>query len=1346
MMYKGLKKRFSHVFLSVVILLGTMQGLTIREIATVYAGGDTVPFYIGNALHYADTNDSLYRSEPLTTQTDNITMEAWVKAETISSAATNIRIMYNGNSSTRGYGIYLAGASKYPSILMGNVAFIGMVTPETINTGVWYHLAAVRDNGIWKLYINGVEKPLNSNTLAPNPILLTDSFSIGNNNLVPESFNGCFDEVRFWTVARSGQQIRDNMYLKLHGDEEGLLAYYNFDQENIIPGGNNSAITTVTDLAGGNQNLTMSGFAKTGSTSNFIQSVQLGQFQFENTVYSVREYAGSVRVAVTRTGGSEGTVTLNYSTSNGTAMEGTHYTSTNGSVTFVSGETRKEIDIPIINSAITEVKTFNISLSAQSGVPIGSGNASISIEPNDAKSITAFSFTGLNPVVTGIVNEAAKTISLTVPYGSDVAALVPTIAHTGYSVSPASGEPRNFTSPVTYNVQAADGSNQEYVVTVKTLPTALNVQVSGTTQVGRTLVGSYTFYDAGGDSDASALKWYRSDNNEGLNKALIGDATDITYTLEAADIDKYISFEVTPKTASGALLGTEIVSSWIGPVTKKTQNVVIYNDVTKTYGDAPFEHTAAGGSGTGVFSYTSSNPSVAGIDPSTGTVTIFNSGTTTLTATKAADGEFNQISCSCVLTVEKKVLTATAIADNKSYDGTTAATGTVNLSGKVGVEDVSASGVFTFESAYAGEGKTVNVTGITLSGEKADNYTVNVSAITTADINKVSMEGISFDHYTVTYDGTEKRIIVAGELPDGASVIYTGNIGTNAGIYNATAIVSGGTNYNDMILNATLTINKKILEATAVANNKAYDGNKAASGTITLIGRVGGDDVTASAVFEFEDADVGAAKTVNVKDISLRGPKAENYSLNNITAKITADIYRGANGLDSKPIPPAPSTQTPTLMLSPRSTPSPTSTAMPEPIKVIINGVQQEAASADIKNINGKTLTTITLDDKKVEEKLKKEGERSTLVIPVNIASDIVVGELNGQTVKNMEQKHAVLEVKTADITYTLPASQINIDEVSLQLGKKVELKDIKVNVTISKSLNNIEKIVEDTANKNNYNMVIKPIEFEITCTNGNKTIEVSSFNAYVERMVAIPDGVDPSKITTGIVLNTDGTFSHVPTTITVIDSKYYAKINSLTNSVYSIIWSPKTFRDVENHWSKVAINDMGSRLVIDGVGQEVFEPDSYTTRAEFTAIVVRALGIMKLGAGKDVFSDVTKELKYYDAISIAYKYGIVSGYGNGKFGTLDIITREQAFTMLARAMKLTKINVGFKLGEVESILEKFEDWAKNADWAKESVAACIKAGIIAGRSEKKLASKENMTRAEAAVMVRKLLKTSGLI
>gem|GEM_PF-6464281 len=81
-----------------------------------------------------------------------------------------------------------------------------------------------------------------------------------------------------------------------------------------------------------------------------------------------------------------------------------------------------------------------------------------------AKSITAFSFP--SPSVSGVINESNHTIFATVPVGTDRTNLVPNIARTGVSVSPASGVAQDFSSPVTYTVTAQDGSTQTYSVSV----------------------------------------------------------------------------------------------------------------------------------------------------------------------------------------------------------------------------------------------------------------------------------------------------------------------------------------------------------------------------------------------------------------------------------------------------------------------------------------------------------------------------------------------------------------------------------------------------------------------------------------------------------------------------------------------------------------------------------------------------------------------------------------------------------------------------------------------------------------------------------------------------------------
>ena len=414
-------------------------------------------------------------------------------------------------------------------------------------------------------------------------------------------------------------------------------------------------------------------------------------------------------------------------------------------------------------------------------------------------------------------------------------------------------------------------------------------------------------------------------------------------------------------------------------------------------------------------------------------------------------------------------------------------------------------------------------------------------------------------------------------------------------------------------------------------------------------------------------------------------------------------------------------------------------------IDILINNHKVNYATSEIEVENGRKKTTIQLDDEKLTAKLNTENVGSTIIIPVYNNSDIVIGQLNGQTVKSMQDKDATLEIKTENVTYTIPAAAINIGSISERIGSQVQLKDIKVNISVSNSSKETITKVETSAKMNNFQLVVHPTDFEITCTNGSKTVEVSQFNHYVERTVLLPKGVDPNQITTGVVFNKDGTFTHVPTIVKYVDERYYAKINSLTNSTYTVIWNPVTFKDVEKHWAKDYVNDVGSRLIDDGVGNGNFAPNRAITRAEFASMIVKALGLKGTNSSEK-FGDVHKEDSYYDYIYTAYEYGILNGYSNGNFGPQDLITREQAMTMLAKAMKIAGMNVTVSDTDVSNQLKLFKDAESISLYARQSAIICIENGIFTGDNKGRLTPQDNLTRAESATIIIKLLKKAELI
>jgi|GEM_PF-1254698 len=91
----------------------------------------------------------------------------------------------------------------------------------------------------------------------------------------------------------------------------------------------------------------------------------VGRFEFDQPNVNVDESAGTATVTVNRVGGSDGRVSVNYATSNGSAIAGQDYTARSGTLTFDDGETSKTFTVPITNDQIEESdETINLTLSS----------------------------------------------------------------------------------------------------------------------------------------------------------------------------------------------------------------------------------------------------------------------------------------------------------------------------------------------------------------------------------------------------------------------------------------------------------------------------------------------------------------------------------------------------------------------------------------------------------------------------------------------------------------------------------------------------------------------------------------------------------------------------------------------------------------------------------------------------------------------------------------------------------------------------------------------------------------------------------------------------------------------
>ncbi|MCG8484576.1 MAG: InlB B-repeat-containing protein, partial [Clostridia bacterium] len=411
--------------------------------------------------------------------------------------------------------------------------------------------------------------------------------------------------------------------------------------------------------------------------------------------------------------------------------------------------------------------------------------------------------------------------------------------------------------------------------------------------------------------------------------------------------------------------------------------------------------------------------------------------------------------------------------------------------------------------------------------------------------------------------------------------------------------------------------------------------------------------------------------------------------------------------------------------------------------EVTVNG--QSKVAGKIETSQNETKATIKLDESLINEILSKEKKDPTIQLPVVEKAETVVGSLNGKMIKDMEAQEAVLKLNTKEASYTLPTTQIQIEDVSKQFGEEVELKDIDVKVEIGKTPSSMVKVVQNTAEANTFSLVVPPVDFKISCTYKNETVNVNKFNAYVERTITIPENVDASKITTGLIVYPDGTTCHVPTQIIKKDGKYYARINSLTNSTYSVIWNPKDYLDVKGHWGEAICNEMGSRMIVEEESDTIFKPDEQVNRVFFTQTVVRALGLGEKGTEAS-FNDINTNQSYFGAIAVGLEYGIINGYEDNTFRPQKNVTREEAAALVVRAMKISGLKIDYSEGELQQELEKFVDKEKIGKWAEEYVAICAKNGMIIGNEKGEFMPKETMTKAQLAAIMQRMLERAELI
>lgn len=188
-----------------------------------------------------------------------------------------------------------------------------------------------------------------------------------------------------------------------------------------------------------------------------------------------------------------------------------------------------------------------------------------------------------------------------------------------------------------------------------------------------------------------------------------------------------------------------------------------------------------------------------------------------------------------------------------------------------------------------------------------------------------------------------------------------------------------------------------------------------------------------------------------------------------------------------------------------------------------------------------------------------------------------------------------------------------------------------------------------------------------------------------------------------------------------------------------SVMHNGKSFTDAAGHWAAGYIGFVTEREIFVGTGGNTFSPDIGMTRAMFATVIgrlyERSYGEIEM-SGNQSFTDCGYDAYYGKYIAWASENGIINGYGNGRFGPDDQITREQMAAILYRFADF----LGVFPDSMDTALD-YPDADSISDYAQTAALYCQTTGVIGGYTGGVFAPQKTATRAEVSTIIQRFIE-----
>ncbi len=353
-----------------------------------------------------------------------------------------------------------------------------------------------------------------------------------------------------------------------------------------------------------------------------------------------------------------------------------------------------------------------------------------------------------------------------------------------------------------------------------------------------------------------------------------------------------------------------------------------------------------------------------------------------------------------------------------------------------------------------------------------------------------------------------------------------------------------------------------------------------------------------------------------------------------------------------------------------------------------------------------------------------------------------VVAEVNGNAYKSLKEAIDVAQTGATIVLQKDCTEKVTVAGKSLTInrnGKTFNEANVKVGSNCTKEVKNDTIVVTYTkpssgssggssSGKTTYKVTTSAVNnggVNASPSNAEKgatiTITLSPDKGYKLDKLTVTDG---SGKTVSTVKKSDTVYTFTMPASAVKVGVSYVKATETP--------SETKFNDVSaNDWFASAVDYVTGKGMMNGTADNTFSPKANTTRGMVVTVLYRLENQPSTSAAS--FTDVASGAYYANAVAWANANGIVSGYGSGKFGPNDKVTREQLAAILYRYAQYKKYDVS--VGEDTNILS-YDDAQSISSYAIPAIQWACGAGVVTGKSGSKLDPKGNATRAEVAAML----------